>query len=122
MADTVEYALNRDYLLNGNVYPASDEKREVPAQLVERDRALDGDDGPGSVPSPLAIDEGLPTAIPTAARNRLEEEGVETFDGLLDLIEAGDLEDVDGIGEGRAEKVRRAVDQVREFHANEDGE
>lgn len=120
--DTTTHALNRQYIFQNEVYEPSEEPKEVPAQLAKRDKQLDADGGADEIASPLDTDEGLPTAIPAAARTKLEDAGVDTWQGLLDLIEDGDLEEVDGIGEGRAENVRRAAEQVEDFHSEDSDE
>jgi len=111
--DTTPYALNRDYHYNGTLYEASETKRPVPTALVERDKQLDGDDEQAGTPSRLDVSDGLPKAIPETSRNLLKEAGIDTWEKLK-AVE--DFEEVNQIGESRAEDIEQAVDQVSRFH------
>jgi len=112
--ETTEYALNRQYRYNGTVYPSTEEEREVPVQLAERDRQLDEDKGvEKDPPSPVDISDGLPGAIPETSRSILEEQGIDTWEKLLQVEDYAELEN---IGSTRAENIEAAVDQVQNFH------
>ncbi len=120
--DTTEHALDRDYFWNGDLHEASDQPKEVPTALAERDKALSGEDDTG-IPSPFETENGLPTALPAKAKSILEDAGVDEWDRLLALVDNDGLEEIDGIGPSRAENVRRAVDEIKQYHApDEDDE
>jgi len=113
---TVQRALNHDFNYQGTFYPATDEKREVPKALAERDKQLTDTGGEEGVPSPVDLSDGLPTAIPKPIRGVLESNGV-TWE---DLTEVDDFSSLENIGPSRAEDLEQAVDQVLRYHANAD--
>jgi DNA polymerase/3'-5' exonuclease PolX len=119
--ETVERALDRDYHFEGRFYEASETPKEVPKALAERDRQLSDEPRDSGVPSPVDVTEGLPGAIPSAARTNLEDAGIDTWEGLLEAHEALDtFEEIEGIGPSRAENIVTAIEQVREFHKSDE--